>query len=1510
MKRKSLLFLLLLALLAPWAAQAQNSMTIYEDATGSNSYVPVYGYWADAYLKCEFVVPASELGVLLPDGVISQMSFYTATPAPAAWTGTFQVFLKEVTETTISAFTGTDGATVVYEGTLDATGATTDVVFTTNYAYGGGNLLVGVYQITTGNYSSATFQGETVTGASVQGYSSSSLDAVSPTQRNFIPTTTFTYTGGTAITCYKPQNLAATLTPGDGTKATLTWERHANGTENAWVVEYGTADDFAGATTMNVTGGTPTANLTGLTPETTYYARVKPDCDTDGTLWSASISFTPTDAYSLTVNEETTTTNSYVPIYGTWVDAITQSQFIIPADDLSDMLYGTISKLTFYATNASVSWGNAKFEVYMMETRESTLEALTDWTEMTKVMNAASLGISDGQMVVTLDDPYQYMGGNLMIGFYQTVSGTYSSSYWQGVAATGASMGGYGTNISQRDFLPKTTFDYTPGEEPTCLKPTGLTVSNVTNHTAELSWTENGEARSWEISCTIQGNETIVQADAIPFTLTGLEPDAEYTVKVRAACGDNDYSDWTGIQTFTTEIACPAPTGMNVTDITTNSAVVSWEGDGTYELSYGTVAGRNRSTLFFDFEDGIGDWTTIDGDGDGFTWVTLSQLATLTSSYSNVNSWAYEGEEAVLSGSYVNGMTVTADPDNLLVSPMVVLGGSISFYAKGLDASYPEHFGVCVSTASNTNVADFTVVQEWDTDTDTEYHLYTVDLSAYSGPGYIAFRDFNVHDMYIVIIDNVTIEEGVAGDVNWSDPITGVTSPYDLTGLDPETQYMVQVRANCGADGYSEWVQRGFMTKGLCDVPTALTTTDVDASSATFGWTGVQTSYNVHYRPVFQRETYYFDDFTNDDWWSANSDYYGLVYFTSGDNLAMIGYGTEDTQYLISGELPEFENGSTVEFYQRLYNYQSESTQTSFWVGYSTTTDDLDAFTYGGPITVTSTSLSLYSEVIPSGAKYIAIKSAGGADFGLMIDNFGIYGPVPEESEWTVVNVSGNSYTATGLLSETDYEWQVQGICTGGTTEWSAIANFTTEASCVVPTDLDLEFNDDVVVLSWTSDASLFDIEVNEQLIEGVSNPYSLAVDPETIYEVRVRANCGSGDYSDWTDYMDFVSDCSGAKDLPYEFGFDIADMGEYYACWLPVSFNSVNNAGLSYDPADDNNIVFRFSSYSSASDYTQILVSPELNTEDNEADVAVQFDYKAYQYGTEQFVVGYATDDFGSLDDFTWVADTITASGTEWQAYSNTFPAGTKYVALLYVSNYQYYLFIDNFKFTEATGETQTIELTEGWNWFSTYVENDDPIALLDMLKEALGENAIEIQSYDDNTEYFDGEWFGGLDDTGITNDQMYMILVANDCTIELEGPVADPANYPITINPGWSWVGFPYNQELDIAIAFADFDAEEGDVIQSRNDQTEFDGDDWFGDIETLIPGEGVMYFSNSDEVKTLIINTAAKNGRSVLVITGKIPSVDGQKIVKTPAKTGRSISAKKSHKVQVIDETRKVY
>ncbi|MBQ6772191.1 MAG: hypothetical protein IJP44_14600, partial [Bacteroidales bacterium] len=621
MCKRHVLLLLLFALFAPWAAQAQEELTVY-DGTVTNNVVPAYIFYFDDFTRSQFVIPAGDLAEM-DGGTLSSMKFYTTSSnVPYTTVSTVDVYLMEVDYTTITALEPKANGTIVYQGTLDVVsangGGELTIEFASGYTYNGGNLLVGIENTTDAGYKNISFYGQTVTGASWAGYNSSSLDGVTGSQRNFIPKTTFTYepastgcdgletltlngdpeahnatlawTGGsgtynieykkttdsewtlrmanyagygimlveldagtayqarvqsvcdgdllsnwktvsftTPVVCPAPTGLNVALTPGDGTKATFSWTE--NGTATQWQL------CLNGDETNLIEMTENPFTYTSLTPETAYTAKVRAYCDaTDQSAWSNEVTFTPTNAYSITVNDGTST-NGYIPVYGYYVDGSIVSQFIMPAEGLAAMQWGTISKLTFYAA-ADKNWGAAQFEVYMTETSETTLSALADWSSLTKVMNAASLSISGNQMVVTLDAPYQYMGGNLMIGINQTVSGTYSSCSWYGVTATGASLGGYGTSISQQNFLPKTTFEFTPGEEPDCYMPTGLAVSYTGGTEASISWTS--EATAWNIDV----NGTVTAITENPYTLTGLELATTYEVKVQADCGDSQ-SDWT-----------------------------------------------------------------------------------------------------------------------------------------------------------------------------------------------------------------------------------------------------------------------------------------------------------------------------------------------------------------------------------------------------------------------------------------------------------------------------------------------------------------------------------------------------------------------------------------------------------------------------------------------------------------------------------------------------------------------------------------------------------------------------------------------------------------------------------------------------------------------------------------------------------------------------------------------------------------------------------------------------
>ena len=124
--------------------------------------------------------------------------------------------------------------------------------------------------------------------------------------------------------------------------------------------------------------------------------------------------------------------------------------------------------------------------------------------------------------------------------------------------------------------------------------------------------------------------------------------------------------------------------------------------------------------------------------------------------------------ESYISATYSGGSAYgDVTPDNYLVSPQIRLGGSITFYAAARMNSYPaEKFSVLVSESGNTSASDFTHTELTVTLTSSTYswNEYTVDLSAYSGMGYVAIRHYECNDQHLLYVDDVTIVEGEVSD--------------------------------------------------------------------------------------------------------------------------------------------------------------------------------------------------------------------------------------------------------------------------------------------------------------------------------------------------------------------------------------------------------------------------------------------------------------------------------------------------------------------------------------------------------------------------------------------------------------------------------------------------------------------------------------------------------------------------------------------------------------------------
>ena len=177
-----------------------------------------------------------------------------------------------------------------------------------------------------------------------------------------------------------------------------------------------------------------------------------------------------------------------------------------------------------------------------------------------------------------------------------------------------------------------------------------------------------------------------------------------------------------------------------------------------------------------------------------------------------------------------------------------------------------------------------------------------------------------------------------------------------------------------------------------------------------------------------------------------------------------------------------------------------------------------------------------------------------------------------------------------------------------------------------------------------------------------------------------------------------------------------------------------------------------------------------------------------------------------------------------------------------------------------------QTTNLSQGWNWWSTYIEQDGATGL-EALENGLGSNGITVKSQDEGyVSYLDGfGWYGSLE--RLYNEQSYRIQANAACAVPLQGSLADPADHPVTLNPGWTWMGFPWNRAMSVEDALEGFEPEANDFIKGRNAYTMYYAENgyslWFGPLNSLEPGQGYVYYSNSGEAKTLTLNT--NGGRS---------------------------------------------
>ena len=359
-------------------------------------------------------------------------------------------------------------------------------------------------------------------------------------------------------TCIKPTALAASGIT--STSATLDWS--AGASETAWVLKYGPAgfDVESEGTSQNIST-TPTFEITGLAANTAYDVYVKANCGGgDESEWIQTSFRTECGIESIPWSENFDSQSAgAVPTCWTKVGSgsvlVNNGNANSGSNSLrfSGVTGGNIIALPQFGSE--ISGLQLSFYTRPENTTNSscgTFEVgyITDLTDASTFVPVESYAYNDWASATHTqkDVVMSSAPAGSYFAFNHKANATYY--YW---------------------FVDDVSVDLAPS----CVKPISLAVSNITSHTATLTWTAGADETAWQISLN-DDEDDLINVTEPTYTLTGLAPESDYTVKVRAKCSESDYSEWTANVAFTTAIACPAPTALVYTDVTNVSATVSW----------------------------------------------------------------------------------------------------------------------------------------------------------------------------------------------------------------------------------------------------------------------------------------------------------------------------------------------------------------------------------------------------------------------------------------------------------------------------------------------------------------------------------------------------------------------------------------------------------------------------------------------------------------------------------------------------------------------------------------------------------------------------------------------------------------------------------------------------------------------------------------------------------------------------------------------------------------------
>jgi hypothetical protein len=722
---------------------------------------------------------------------------------------------------------------------------------------------------------------------------------------------------------------------------------------------------------------------------------------------------------------------------------------------------------------------------------------------------------------------------------------------------------------------------------PLCNDPTNFTISDVHSHDVMLTWHPGSNETSWEIRAVPAGTTLpestpiIVQNDTF-YHLTNLEFGHSYDIYLRAICsGGTGYSAYV-IETVST--LCDS--------IKTLPYIVNFE----------AVEGATSGSV-----NNLPDcWNYLNIGGTSSSYVGYPIVYRgVSSAYNSVNALRF----------YVNS-TGTYGEQYAILPPinadfLSINDLQLSFYVRKYSSNNPHLKAIVGVMTDPTNDSTFTPVDTLIC-TSLEYELHHINLRDYTGNGrYIAIYvpidpalSYNGGYFDNIVLDEIPVCLSVSNlqvtqigitdisvswtpnglesswvvqykpttDSVWNEDFVSATSAQ-ITGLLPNTSYNIRVLADCG-DSYSEPSLPIVVTTD-CDVMTTLPfSTNFDSEPSSISMTVTTnnlpscwhhlsigcTSDNYAGYPII-----YSSQEDHPAYSGANAVFfYGYTSgpTTYGDQYAILP-GLDVTTYPISS--------LQLKFFAKKY---SPSYPFNLVVGVMS--DLLDPTTF-----VPVDTVSLVYDAYQPFTVYFDSYTGSGNFIALMVKS-----PVA-------------SYNA-GYVD--DIELSVAPTC-------RPVNNV--RSTSVTSSSITIEWDANGSETNWIVNYKLFSDTVwMTQNVSGTPQTTLANLLSHSPYQIRVQADCGNGDLSEFATPLLVMTECNPITTLPYTEDFEgvqgntAGTQNNLPACWnhLSGTYSPYVGYPIVYSTGNSNNAhsginSIRFYTNSGSTDYgEQYAILPQID--------------------------------------------------------------------------------------------------------------------------------------------------------------------------------------------------------------------------------------------------------------------------------------------------------------------------